>query len=348
MKKSFLLSGLSALLLVLCVIACRKDPDTSLVPQSIRFNIPQAWPAPFYTFTNNTLTTPGFELGRKLFYDTRLSRDNSTSCGSCHQPASAFAQLDHAISHGVDDRTGTRNSPGLANMAWSTSFFWDGGVNHIESQPINPIQNPVEMDLRIDSAIARLNADPVYREQFRVVFGEATVTSQRIFRAMAQFMGAMVSANAPYDHYVRGEGYVMTSSEQAGMAVFQQHCASCHKPPLVTGFSFRNHGLPVIPAINDSGRAHITREAGDMYKFKVPSLRNLKFTRPYMHDGRFKTLNEVLDHYDHGIASAATLDPLLQNGVKLDATQRGNLLAFLNTLNDSTFCADVRFHEPRP
>lgn len=349
MKKQLILSGLVIGLLAICIVACRKDPDTSLAPQSLRFDVPQGWPTPFYQFANNTVTQDGFELGRKLFYDPRLSRDLSTSCGSCHQSFAAFANLDHPVSHGVEDRTGNRNSPPIYNLAWSTSFFWDGGVNHIESQPINPIQNPVEMDLTLDTLLGRLNADPDYRERFRLAFGEPEANTQRIFRALAQFMGMMVSNNALYDHYTRGEaGYTLSASEKAGMTVFEQHCASCHKPPLFTDYSLRNNGLPVNPAFHDSGRAHITQQPADLYKFKIPSLRNLKFSPPYMHDGRFKTLEEVLDHYDHGIVVTATLDPLLSNGIKLTGTERSDLLAFLNTLNDSTFTADKRFHEPRP
>ena len=348
MKKKLVLFCLALSGLVLVINSCTKDPDTSLAPHSITFTTPDGWPVPHYLFAENTLSQGGFELGRKIFYDTRLSRDNSTSCGSCHQSFAAFANIDHNISHGVDGLVGTRNSPGLANLAWSTTFFWDGGVLNIENQPINPIQNVVEMDLKIDSAVARLNADPVYREQFRTVFGDANVTSQHMLRALAQFMASMVSANSRYDHHMRKEaGGEFTAEQTAGLAVFQQHCEACHKAPLFTDYSFRNNGLPPT-AVKDSGRAIITHSTDDLYKFKVPSLRNLAFTPPYMHDGRFRNLNEVLDHYDHGIASAPNLDPLLQNGLRLNAQDRSNLLAFLGTLNDSTFVADERFHEPRP
>ncbi len=348
MKKKLFLILMAAAGLMLVVNSCRKDPDTSLAPQSIHFLTPDGWPVPQYLFENNTLSQGGFELGRKIFYDKRLSRDNSTSCGSCHQSFAAFANLDHIVSHGINDLVGTRNSPGLANLAWSPTFFWDGGVLNIERQPLAPIENIVEMDLKIDSVVARLNADAVYREQFRSVFGDATITSQAIFRALAQFMAAMVSSNSRYDRAMRHEdGIALSPTEFAGQAVYQQHCAACHKAPLFTDYSFRNNGLPPS-VIKDSGRARITVSAADLYKFKVPTLRNLIFTRPYMHDGRFSTLTQVLDHYDHGIAPSATLDPLLQQGIKLDAQQRTDLLAFLGTLNDSTFVADTRFHEPRP
>lgn len=345
MKKRVIQAALVAMSLALVIVSCQKDPDTNLDPQALQFTVPKGWPAPFYTFANNTPTRDGFELGRKIFYDPRLSRDNTVSCGSCHQAFAAFAQQDHPLSHGVDDLLGVRNSPGLANMAWYTSFFWDGGVNHLESQPINPIQNPVEMALKIDSAVARLNRDPDYRERFNKVFGSPEVSSYGIFKSLAQFMGMMVSANSKYDKYVNGAA-TLSSSETAGLKVYQDNCSSCHSGPLFTDFSFRNNGLPV-GAVNDSGRATITQDPADMRKFKVPSLRNLGFTGPYMHDGRFRTLSQVLDHYHNGVTLSPTLDPLLQTGIQLNPQQRTDLIAFLTTLNDSSFVADKRFHETR-
>ncbi len=326
--------------------ACKPDPSFDIKAtkeESISFVVPQGWPAPAYNFENNTLTNAGFYLGRKLFYDNRFSRDNSTSCGSCHQAFAAFAQADHDLSHGVDGLVGNRNSPPIFNMNWHTSYFWDGGVNHIESQPINPIQNPVEMDENLPNIIAKLSGDEQYKKMFKAAWGDETVTSQRIFKSMAQFMGAMVSANARYDQYKRGDA-VLTPEEENGLDIYNGKCASCHTAPLFTDFSYRNNGLTVT-ALNDSGRARITHAPQDMQKFKVPSLRNLKYTAPYMHDGRIKTLEKVLDHYANGIHQSATLDPQLQNGIQLNQQQRSDLLAFLNTLNDESFVKDKRFHE---
>lgn len=326
--------------------ACKPDPslimETDIV-ENIDFSVPEGWPAPFYNFENNQLTNDGFYLGRKLFYDTRLSRDNTTSCGSCHQAFAAFAHSDHDLSHGVDGLLGTRNSPPIFNMNWHTSFFWDGGVNHIESQPINPIQNPVEMDETLQGIIAKIEADDKYKTMFAAAWGSEEVTSARIFKSLAQFMGAMVSDNSKYDKYTRGEA-MLTESELSGLGVFETNCATCHPAPLFTDFSFRNNGLKPT-ATNDSGRAVITRLAEDMYKFKIPSLRNLKYTAPYMHDGRINTLEAVLNHYDRGINPSPTLDPILQNGIQLSAKEREDLLAFLNTLNDESFIRDERFHE---
>lgn len=326
--------------------ACKPDPNLDVVADApFGFTVPEGWPKPFYNFENNAVTKPGFELGRKLFYDPRLSRTNEVSCGSCHQPSAAFAQLDHPISHGVEDKLGTRNSPSIFNMNWHTSFFWDGGVNHLESQPINPIQNPVEMDETLDNIIAKLKADANYPKMFKAAFGDEMINSQRIFKAFAQFMGMMVSSNAKYDKYKRGEaGASFTAAEQAGYTVFKNNCATCHIEPLFTDFSFRNNGLAPTSA-NDTGRAHITQDAADKYKFKVPSLRNLRYTWPYMHDGRYNNLDDVLNHYTKGITQSGTLDPLLKDGIQLTDQERSDLLAFLNTLNDEEFVKDPRFQE---
>lgn len=326
--------------------ACKPDP--SFEPDhsnDISFEVPKGWPTPFYNFQGNPLTKEGFELGKKIFFDPRLSRDNSVSCGSCHQPFAAFAQLDHDLSHGINEQLGNRNSPPIFNMNWHTSFFWDGGVNHIEVQPIGPIQNPVEMDETIENVVTKLSADAQYKTMFKAAFGDETINSQRMLKALAQFMGSLVSSNSKFDKYSRGEaGGAMTESELAGLNIYKDKCAGCHSEPLFSDFSFRNNGLEPN-ALNDSGRARITHLPGDMRKFKTPSLRNLKYTPPYMHDGRFTTLDQVLDHYASGVKQSPTLDPLLQNGIQLTAQQRTDLLAFLNTLNDEEFTKDKRFQE---
>lgn len=339
--------------MAMMIAGCSKDPlvtPDGRIAGEIVFRIPEGWPAPVYQFENNTLTADGFELGRRLFFDTRLSRDNSTSCGSCHQPFSAFSHLDHPVSHGINNLLGTRNSPALFNLGWHKNFFWDGGVAHIELQPINPIQNPVEMGDSIRDVVAKIAAVADYRQRFKTVFGTEEVNSQRIFKALTQFMCMLVSSNAKYDHYIRHEaGGDMTASELNGLQVFNTHCATCHAAPLFSDFSFRNNGLTPSAVYKDSGRMHITGNMADIYKFKVPSLRNLKYTRPYMHDGRFNTLTQVLDHYATGIDhSMTTLDTALQSNIVLSAQERTDLLNFLNTLNDETFIKDPRFQEVIP
>lgn len=341
-----LLKSLFAALLALAIagMGCQKDPEIKEPTTAFVQRVPVGWPQPVYRFDSNALSAAGFELGRKLFFDGRLSRTNDVSCGSCHQPAGAFAQIAHNVSHGVEDRLGTRNSPALFNLAWHPSFFWDGGVNHIESQPIAPILNPVEMDETLANVIGKLTADAGYRSLFKAAFGDETINSQRIFRAITQFQGLLVSDGSKYDQVKRGEAS-FSANEAAGYTLFQSHCSSCHQEPLFTDFSFRNNGLPPS-VVNDSGRAHITRDAADLYRFKVPSLRNLRFSAPYMHDGRFSSLDQVLQHYATGVRSSATLDPLLTSGISLTTAERDQLLQFLNTLNDEAFVRNPMFQEP--
>lgn len=352
-KRSVVACVVASFVLLLHLGGCKPEPkpDPGTGKPSIQFVVPANWPAPVYDYSGNPLTDEGFELGRQLFYDVRLSRDNSISCGSCHQAFSAFAQLDHPISHGVDDRLGTRNSPPLFNLNWHSRFFWDGGVNHIELQPLSPITNPLEMDESLDNIVAKLQSDEKMRSMFKDAFGTEEINSQRMFKAMAQFMGTMVSSGSKYDKYMRNEpGVSLTQQERQGMSVFEQKCATCHPAPLFTDLSFRNNGLALLTGTDgkvDLGRGTITNEdSGSYYKFKVPSLRNLRYTRPYMHDGRFATIDEVLDHYTNGIHATLNLDPLLTGGIALTPEEKSDLKAFLSTLDDEDFVRDRRFHEP--
>jgi cytochrome c peroxidase len=344
--------GLSIVAATALLVGCAKDPvinepiDPSLA--NIVFSVPTGWPSPVYNFEGNALTVNGFKLGRRLFFERRLSRDNTISCGSCHQPFAAFAQLDHDLSHGVKDRLGTRNSPPMFNLNWHNSFFWDGGVNHIEIQPLSPITNPVEMDETMEGVMVKLREDQSYRDMFRDAFGDDSITTPRLLKALTQFMGMLVSANAKYDKYMRGE-VELTVAEQRGLNVFKSKCSGCHTEPLFTDLSFRNNGLKLVlnsQGVIDSGRGRIPPfDDSNLYKFKVPSLRNLKYTAPYMHDGRFVSLNQVLDHYTSGIEHTPNLDLSLRDGIPLNAEERADLLQFLATLNDEEFVKDIRFRE---
>lgn len=343
MNKLFYIFGI-----LFFLISCSVDPEIKpIVPvDNVNEIIPQGWPTPFYNFSDNPITTDKFVLGRSLFYETMLSSDNTVSCGSCHQQFSAFAQADHDLSHGVNGLLGNRNSPALQNLNWNTSFMHDGGINHIEVQPAAPITNPVEMNESLSNVVNKISQSGKYRELFKKAYGDETVNTQRMFKAMALFMATMYSYNSKYDKVKRGEE-ALTSSEQAGYDIFVQKCASCHKEPLFSDFEFRNNGLPVNNALNDSGRAHITRNIADLYKFKTPSLRNIEKTAPYMHDGRMTSLSQVLDHYNSGIVLSNTLDPILQSGsIPLTLQEKTDLLAFLRTLTDPTFLTDKRFADP--
>lgn len=324
--------------------SCKKDNQEQQQTQFIGFVAPDNFPPPAYNFKGNPVTEAGFELGRKLFYDPILSVDNTISCGSCHAQVHGFADHGHRFSTGIKDREGTRNSPALSNLAWYPSFMWDGGINHIEIMPIAPITEPNEMGETLNNVITKLNNNGEYPSLFKNAFGVEKVDAQKLLFALTQFMGSMVSSNSKYDKYIRNDVNLATD-ELNGLKLFRQHCENCHKEPLLTDFSFRNNGVGITEG--DSGRQRITLDPNDKGKFKVPSLRNVALTYPYMHDGSIYSLEDVLDHYSEGITPSPTLDPSLQNGISLSQKEKTQLISFLKTLTDFTYISDSRFSEPR-
>jgi cytochrome c peroxidase len=223
--------------------------------------------------------------------------------------------------------------------------MWDGGSNHIETQPLAPITNPIEMNENLNHVITKLSASNKYKQLFKNAYGTEEITSQKILKAFAQFQGALYSYNSKYDQYKRHETN-FTNEELIGYNIFIQKCNVCHREPLFTDYDFKNNGLPIDPTINDFGREKITGNPTDKFKFKTPSLRNIVITAPYMHDGRFNTLDQVLNHYSNGITITTNIDPLLQNGISLSADEKNNLKAFLLTLTDYKFIQDERFKDP--
>lgn len=323
---------------LLTLVSCSKDE----APDNNSLVLPSHFPEPHYNFENNPYSRQGFLLGKKLFYDPILSINNTVSCGTCHAPNHAFADHNSAISFGVFGRQGTRNSPTIFNTLWNTSFMWDGGVNHIELSGLPAIVSEVEMAETMSNVIDKLNNHPQYPGLFKNVFGTDVITDQLMFYAMTQFMGSLISATSKYDKYVQGKA-TFSSDELAGLTLFRANCATCHTEPLFTDYSFRNNGLNAT--FTDLGRALITLDENDEGKFKVPTLRNVTETYPYMHDGRFQTLDQVLNHYSEGIVQSATLDPLLQNGIPLTNTEKDQLKAFLETLTDYDFIGNTDFYE---
>lgn len=321
------------------------DPYFSISKKDVVFKTPKGFPKPVYLFSDNAITPEGFLLGRKLFYDTLLSLDNSVSCGSCHQQYAAFAHIDHSLSHGIKDRIGTRNVSALQNLVWNKNFMWDGGINHIEVQPIAPLTNRVEMAETLEGIIGKLKARPDYQKAFYKAFNDSTITTERIMKSLTQFMGLMISANSRYDKYIAGKE-TFTQSEKNGLSLFRSKCASCHKEPLFTDHSFRNNGITPNPLLNDKGRAIITANEADNYTFRVPSLRNVELTYPYMHDGRFRNLTEVMNHYNDSTKFATGTDASLHQIGKLSKEEVKDLQSFLLTLTDKTFVYDRRFADP--
>jgi len=333
-------------LFALFVGAGRKPQTPGPKPTYLEFKIPAGWPKPpTDIFARNRLSEEGFQLGKKLFYDGRLSKDGNFPCAGCHQQFGAFATYDHDFSHGYNNTFTTRNAPGLFNLAWMPKFHWDGGVNHIEVQPLSPITAPNEMAENLDSVLRKLRKDTAYPRLFRAAFGSSEINSQRMLKALAQFTGSIVSSNSKYDKVQRGEAS-FTPGELNGYNFFRANCAACHKEPLFTDHSFRNNGLAASPYLNDSGRMKITDKKADSLKFKVPSLRNVMLTFPYMHDGRFFSLGAVIDHYRTGILTTQpTLDSLLVKRIAISNKEKNELIYFLNTLTDTTMTRDPRFSE---
>jgi cytochrome c peroxidase len=331
---------------VLVIDACKKnDRSSNALPTVIALEIPSNFPQPEDLFKENPLTNEGFALGRKLFYDGQLAKDGIASCASCHQQFAAFSTFDHAFSHGIDNQFTTRNAPGIFNMAWHKELHWDGGINHLEVQPLAPLTARNEMGETVENVIRKLNSDTRYREMFRAAFGDENVTSQRMLKALSQFMGMMVSGNAKYDLVMRGKA-TFSQAEQSGYTIFKAKCGTCHKEPLFTDLSYRNTGIPVNPGLNDFGRMRITRLSQDSLKFKVPSLRNVQVTAPYGHDGRFFSIGAMIDHYRLFVQDGPTVDPLVKKKISLSLNEKSDLVQFLNTLTDTVFIKDKRFSQP--
>ncbi|MFP5436719.1 MAG: cytochrome-c peroxidase [Bacteroidia bacterium] len=332
------------------LVSCN-DEDNGYKNLPMEVRMPSNFPAPTYNLSLNPVTEKGFELGRKLFYDGRLSSDGLVSCAFCHEQQSAFTHHGHAVSVGVENRLGTRNAPAIQNMGFLTSFMWDGVTAHLDLQPLIPLTSEIEMNGNLNGILAMMKADGDYKKLFAQAFPETGITIENMLKAMSQFMVMMTSADSKFDKYRRGEaGGTLTAIELQGYDVFTQKCASCHATDLQTDNSFRNNGLAVNPNINDTGRYKVTAIAGDYYKFKVPSLRNVGITAPYMHDGRFGSLQAVLNFYSSGVTDTPTLDPVLKHadgtrGIALTETEKTAIIAFLNTLTDEKFITDPMFSE---
>jgi cytochrome c peroxidase len=311
---------------------------TAEKPEPVQLQYPKNWPAPTYDFSKNPLTREGIELGRRLFYDPVLSRDSTISCASCHLSFTAFTHTDHALSHGIEDRIGRRNSPALMNLAWAKYFMWDGAIHHLDFQALAPISDSTEMDNSLEKVVQKLAVSPRYPGLFRAAFGDANITGERVLKAIAQFELTLISANAKYDRVLSGRD-TFSKQEQNGYALFQKNCARCHTEPFFTNFGFEKNGLPVDTFLNDFGRMRISQNPSDSLKFKVPTLRNIEFSQPYMHDGRFRKLREVLHFYNNSTA----FDPKIE----LSANEKVDLTAFLLTLTDRDFLFNPDFAFPK-
>jgi cytochrome c peroxidase len=355
------ISGVFALLFAIIALAFTNYKD--VIPTGdYQFIYPANFGNRINIPADNPTTQQGVYLGRLLFYETKLSANNKISCGSCHQQARAFTD-GLALSKGVDDSLSARNSMSLANLLWARKFFWDGRAGCLEDQASFPLTNPHEMGQSIQASVNKLSQSNIYPVLFKVVYGDSSITGPRIVKAIAQFERTLISANSRYDQYLKS-AYIPTPDELKGMELFNKgaspeknirgaNCAHCHGGPKTYMELFHNNGLDSIPT--DLGIAVITGLPGDKGRFKVPTLRNIALTAPYMHDGRFKTLAEVVDHYSEHIKQSASLSSFLQHesnepggtSLKLLPKEKKQLLAFLNMLTDSAFINNSRFSDPK-
>ncbi|MFT5878676.1 MAG: cytochrome c peroxidase [Dokdonia sp.] len=306
---------------------------------------PNYFPVPVYSFINNGLTQEKIDLGRMLFYDPILSKEQTISCADCHSPYNAFAHTDHALSHGIGDSIGIRNAPALFNLAWQKKFMWDGAIHNLDMLALAPLTHPGEMGENLLNVVEKLQKTSRYRKAFYIAWGDSVVTGHKLLKAIAQFQLTLVSATSKYDN-VKVAKQVFSTQEKAGYVLFQNNCNTCHTEPLFSSYGFANNGLPKDTTLNDLGKYGFTKNETDRLKFKIPSLRNLSYTYPYMHDGRFDMLHEVLNHYTH-LKPGDSPEPELQTALSLTSKDKADLIAFLFTLNDKAFVFDSKNKYPR-
>lgn len=313
---------------------------TTEAPPPAVIEIPDGFPQPSYP-ADNQPTTDRIALGKRLFFDKQISRTGEVACGSCHLQENAFADP-RQLSIGIEGRIGKRNAPSLANMLFNTSFFWDGGVPTLEQQAIGPIINPLEMDMTMGEVVTRVAADPTYVDMFKRAYN-AEPTPGYVTKAIASFVRTLVSGHSRYDKYSFGDNTAMTAAELRGKDVFfgeKAECFHCHIGFNFTNNAFRNNGLYLDYA--DHGRQLITELSVDQGLFKVPTLRNIALTAPYMHDGSLATLEDVVDHYMSGGKGHPNRDVLIHKFTLTDE-EKADLIAFMKSLTDDTFTSNPKF-----
>lgn len=337
-------------------------PSGFTAPEPYPLEYPANFGGRFTIPEDNPTTKQGVYLGRLLFYEGRLSKDNTFSCANCHQQQLAFTD-GKATSEGVDGFPTRRSAMSLANLLWVRNLFWDGRARSLEEQAIVPLTDPHEMGQSLDVSAEKLRQTALYPELFAEAFGSPGITGDRIVKAIAQFERTLISADAPYDRYLQGS-YQPTEQEKRGMALFMTtpspeknirgaNCGHCHGTPKIFKELFHNNGLDSLP--NDEGRMDFTGQDIDRGRFRVPTLRNIALTAPYMHDGRFSSLQEVLDHYNEHIRQSPYLSPFIAEATNepggksllLREDEKQDIIAFLHMLTDSTFVNNPEFSDPQ-
>lgn len=337
-------------------------PDLNdIVYNPIPVDPPQQDPLPRMDVPiDNPLTLDGIELGRFLFYDPILSGSETMACANCHLPSGGFTD-NLAVSTGVDGTAGTRSSMSLMNVGYfSKGLFWDGRVETLEEQALLPVEDPIELHNDWEAVEEKLKKHNDYPTRFRKAFGinnAGEITKELAVKAIAQFERSLVSANSKYDQVIRGEAF-FEEEELNGFELFfdvpnnlpDAECGHCHNAPLFTVNQYFNNGIDSVTSLTDfkdKGLGAITNNPFDNGKFRAPSLRNIALTAPYMHDGRFETLEEVMDHYNSGAHFADNIDPLIKtNGLGLSEQNKKDLISFLHALTDTSFVNNKAFQNP--
>jgi cytochrome c peroxidase len=363
----------SVILLLALIPGCKPEPTPEPPALQIPWTNPNATPydmvsqiPPFFPMmplpANDPMTVEGVELGRYLFWEKKLSKDNTISCGSCHLPEHGFSDPNQ-FSIGVGGAVGERQSMTLANVGWSPSLFWDGREPTLEKQIIQPVIHPLEMNQPWPEALHKLQNAPMYAPMFKAAFGSSHITRDRAVRAIAMFIRTMISGNSKYDKWKLGLAE-FTLLEERGFDLFileggspetgglnGADCFHCHSLSgnQFTDYLFTNNGLTPENQWSDLGRGAVTGNPFDNAKFKTPTLRNIEKTAPYMHDGRFQTLEEVIEHYNSGGHQSSTTSPFMKytiGGLDLPPQDKAALVAFLKTLTDEEFLNNPKFSDP--
>ena len=350
-----------SIILIACFfLSCSSSDDsTNYVPTPVNLEIPAIFNSlllPPSVPIDNPQTLEGIALGRKLFYEPLLSNDGTQACANCHLAENSFTDPNR-FSTGITGEMGTRNAMPIFNLVWNfqNNFLWDGSASSLEDQVNDPIENPIEMNNTWPNVVSTLQATSEYPELFEQAFGSVIITKESIAKAIAQFERTLISGNSRFDQYLLGDNNAVTAQEINGFNIFMDEnrgdCFHCHGNefnPLWTNNAFHNNGLD--SSFEDLGLGNFTGDPLDFGKFKSPSLRNLAYTAPYMHDGRFATLDEVINHYSEGLVYSNTIDPLMKNiaegGAQLTTSDKADLKAFLLSLSELEFTTNPAFLNP--
>ena len=336
---------LTFLLFWVSVTACNSKGGSDSTSSKSNRSPRQLWDFPQIVYpSDNQYNEDAVSLGKKLFFDGELSSDGTVSCAKCHIPNNGFTDVDE-ISLGVGGVVGFRHSMTLTNVAWGRSFFWDGRASSLEEQALGPVVTAHEMNETWDNVVGKLIADPEYPDLFQQAYGTSDISKELIVKAIAQYERTLISNNSKYDRHLKGEE-TLTASEKIGHDLFfseRAECFHCHGSILFTDSQFHDNGLDLV--YTDNGLGDVTGIERDNGKFKSPTLRNVEYRAHFMHDGRFSTLEEVVEHYNSGVNDSPNLSPLLRNGASLNLTdqEKQGLVDFMKTLSDPSF---IERHSP--